>query len=224
MNYLKQLVIYSWKYLLLSITLFVIFWQCYSVYQNLNFLENKLESASMRYGQEIQKAYSNLDLFSLKNSLGKIKEKEINTIRFLPRTPHPFFKKILIGEIDAGKSFWNYRNVFDLFVDGAYLGSIHYSINLWDLNKLTFYKNFPLFVTTTLFLIFLLAISNFGTIKTLLNFDKSLSEVSLLTEEKLSISSLNICIGISKFIIRVNKYGEERMVVIKNAIQDGRRV
>ncbi len=183
-NIFKRLFQYNWKYYVFSISLFILFWQVFSVFSAAKVADDKLVTAMRQNAAYFEKAFLKGDVFETQRIMWRIKNESIKRITFFPvkfEGSKWIFKEAIVGNLYERPWAQQVRNI-PFISNGAELGQLKYVIDLADINKAVFEENYILFIVVILFFLILLTISNMGSIRTLLAVERSMGEINKLAD------------------------------------------
>ncbi|MCX7647487.1 MAG: HAMP domain-containing histidine kinase, partial [Elusimicrobiales bacterium] len=178
----------SWKYYLISITVFMFFWQILSLINMINSSRDKLHTAMRQNAAYFEKAYLTGDIFEVQRIMWRMKNEGIKRISFNPDKTENInwvFKEAVVGNIYDRKYFQKeYKE--DFVSNGAKIGNLYYVIDFIDINSAVWEKNKILFVAVTFFFALIVIYSNMGLIKTTLMMEKITKKINILAKQRKS--------------------------------------
>ncbi|HOJ85483.1 MAG TPA: HAMP domain-containing sensor histidine kinase [Elusimicrobiales bacterium] len=178
----------SWKYYLISIIVFMLFWQILSLINMINSSRDKLHTAMRQNAAYFEKAYLTGDIFEVQRIMWRMKNEGIKRISFNPDKTENInwvFNKAVVGNIYDRKYFQ--KEYEENFVsNGAKIGNLYYVIDFIDINSSVWERNKILFVAVMLFFASIVIYSNMGLIKTTLMMEKITKKINILARQRKS--------------------------------------
>lgn len=183
MRTLSRILGYSWKYLVFTVILFIVFWHLLSVRNAVKTAEDKFHTALEQNVVNLETSFLNNNAVEFQKILWQIKNDNILNMKFFPTEKRPggwMFKEVVVGEL-LNRNSGVLGKSTKVISNGAELGRLEYSIDLVNVNASVFEQNHALFITVVFFFLGLLVISNLGAIQTLLAIERSVNEINAIT-------------------------------------------
>lgn len=178
-NFLKKLIAYNWKYLGVSVVLFVLFWHIISFYSAYNKILKDFNARLSRNATEIYTLCSDKkDLYSLNKLFWLIKGSKIKSLQFNSKKLDEPFNDIIIGNVAKEKFSIEYQS--EVKYNGMVLGVVNYSINYLELNIALFKGDVLLYIIISFFMLLIITLSNYGTISTLLQLESQITTLGAI--------------------------------------------
>ncbi|HNW42872.1 MAG TPA: HAMP domain-containing sensor histidine kinase [Elusimicrobiales bacterium] len=177
-----RILAYNWRHYVVSVLVFVAFWQAFSAFSAVRVANDKLLTAMRQNAAYFEKAFLDGDVFETQRIMWRIKNDNIKRITFHPvgfEGSRWIFKEAIVGNLyDRSRAQITHNVPF--ISNGAELGRLEYVIDLVDVNAVAFGQNYILFITVVFFFLGLLIISNLGAMRTLLAIERSINEINAI--------------------------------------------
>ncbi|HAH32747.1 MAG TPA: hypothetical protein DCL44_10585 [Elusimicrobia bacterium] len=180
----SRILAYNWKYYVLAVVVFVVFWQLFTVLSVIRVSNDKLLTGMSQNAAYFEQAFLAGDVFETRRIMWRIKNDTIKRITFYPiefEGSKWIFKEAIIGNLYTRQRTQITRNV-PLLSNGVNLGRFEYVIDLVDVNSTGFEQNYILFITVVVFFLGLLFLSNIGAIKTIFSIERCVNETNALVD------------------------------------------
>lgn len=185
MTLLRRILAYNWKYCLLAVFCFAVFWHVFSVVSILRQTERELTASLRQNAFPLERAILENDVVKAKQVLWQIKADRIHRIVFrsdLSSESDRIFQEIIVGPPTRSGLTASVRR-HPVVVNGAKIGHLEWTVDYLKLNREILTENAALFATVTSFFTLLMILSNLGAMRTLIRLEESVSAANRLIAE-----------------------------------------
>lgn len=182
MTLLRRILAYNWKYCLLAVICFAVFWHVFSVVSILRQTERELSTSLRQNAFPLERAVLENDVVRSRQVLWQIKADRIHRLVFrsdLSSESDRIFQEIIVGPPSRSGLAAAVRR-HPVVVNGAKIGHLEWTIDYIKLNREILTENAVLFATVTAFFTLLMVLSNFGAMRTLIRLEESVSAANRL--------------------------------------------
>ena len=125
MNLLKHLFFYNWKYSLICLLLFVIFWNSYSLITTVNHTRQVTKNAVNLTAGKINDAFSSGNVLQIQKILWELKIDAIKHMTLQTNSDHPSLSTISVGSMESLPNATMLNYSFPIIYNGFTIGHIH---------------------------------------------------------------------------------------------------
>lgn len=185
MTLLRRILAYNWKFYLLAVFCFAVFWHVFSVVGILRQTERELASSLRQNAFPLERAILENDVVKAKQVLWQIRADRIHRLVFrsdLSSESDRIFEELIVGPPPRSVLAASVRR-HPVVVNGAKIGHLEWTIDYIRLNREILTDNAVLFATVTAFFSLLMVLSNLGAMRTLMRLEESVSAANRLIAE-----------------------------------------